>query len=158
MTGWGGGALPILVLAVGVLSGCVRAGQGDPVAERTYVAAVRAPADALTAAATAANDTCAGGSQPDPGTCYTDTQKEIGAAQALQTAMRGVPTPARFAKANSDLLKGLDVMVQGLTQRNQGLAGHSSSQYGAGNDMVNQSLQLQKTALAEYPSGSGITA
>jgi len=152
-----GGTVAVLMLLAAALSGCVRAGQGDPVAEGTYVAAMRGPADALTTVAMAANDTCAGGSHPDPATCYADTEKEIAAVQALQTALHGVPTPSRFARANTDFLKGLDVMLAGLTERNQGLAGRSSSQYKAGNDMVNQSLDLQKAALAEYPSGSGIT-
>jgi hypothetical protein len=150
----------VVVLAiVGSLAGCVsvHVGQGDPNAERTYVNAMSGPGQALTAAARSANDACAGGGHPVPATCYANTQKEIAAVQSLQAALRSVPTPARFAKANTDLLQGLELFAQGLAERNQGLAARSSAGYQTGQDLITKALALQKAAFAEYPSDSGIT-
>jgi hypothetical protein len=119
---------------------------------------MRGPVDALTAASNSANDVCAGGGHEDQTVCYAETRKEILAAQALQEALRSVPTPTRFAIANSHLLEGLDVMAQGLALRNQGLADRSSAKYQEGVDVINRSLDMQKSAFAEYPQDAGISA
>lgn len=148
-------AIALLVALAAALTGCsvsVRAGHGDPQAERAYISAIQGPMDALTAASSAANDVCAGGAHEDPATCYANTQKEILAVEDLQAALESVPTPERFATANSDLLKGLEMMAEGLAQRNRGLADQSSDGYQAGLDTIDQSLTLQKDAFAEYPA------
>ena len=71
--------------------------------------------------------------------------------------MRTRTIPARFVKANTDMLRGLDLFVQGLERRNRGLAAHSEPEYSAGLDMIAQSLAEQKTAIGEYPKDARIT-
>lgn len=142
-------------------AGCtvsVHAGYGNPQAEQVYVAAISRPMNALTAASSRANQTCAGGSKPDPARCYSNTKIEIEAARALQRAMRSVPTPPRFAKANRDLLQGLDLFIKGLTKRNEGIAAHSASEYTTGSNLITKGLALQRAALAEYPADAHIAA
>jgi hypothetical protein len=145
------------VLLAGCASVSVRTGKGDPVKEGAYRTAIRGPADALTASASQADQACAGGSNPDQQRCYDDTTAEIEAAQRLQQAMRSVKTPDRFADANGELLQGLDLFVQGLTQRNQGLRDHDAAAYRSGQDRVDQSLTAQRRAFAKYPPDAGIS-
>lgn len=140
-------------------TGCsvsVHAGYGNPAGEQAYRAAIARPMSALTARAASANATCAGGSHPSPSACLANTTTEINSARALESAMRGVPTPARFAKANGGMLRGLDVFVRGLVMRNAGLAAHSAAEYSAGQNLVGQGLALQRSAIAEYPADAKI--
>lgn len=134
----------------------VHFGRGNPAAEQAYRAVLTRPMNTLTTAASNANKTCAGGSQPNPAQCYANTKIEITDARALERAIRSVPTPARFRKANADLLRGLDVFINGLITRNDGLAAHSGSQYTAGQNLIMRGLSLQKAALAEYPADANI--
>ena len=79
------------------------------------------------------------------------------AARALEHAMRGVLTPSRFVKANTDLLHGLDIFIQGLIKRNEGLAQHSAAEYIAGSHLVGQGLDIQRASIAEYPRDAKIS-
>ena len=151
----------VLVLApVALCASCsvsVHYGSGDPQAEQAYREAVAGPMNVLTTAATNANETCAGGSRPDPAECYTFTTTEITAARALERALRGVPTPTRFVKANTGLLHGLDIFIQGLIKRNEGLAAHSTAEYEAGSQLIGKGLDIQRIAIAEYPKDAKIS-
>ncbi len=151
----------LALLAAVLCAGCsvsVHAGQGNPQAEQAYRTAIAQPFNDLTSAAGKANRVCAGGSQPNPQQCYTDTAGEISSARAVEQALRSVPTPPRFAKANADLLHGLAIFVQGLTKRNDGLAAHSTSEYSAGENLITHGLAIQKSAFAEYPADANIVA
>jgi hypothetical protein len=135
----------------------VHVGYNKITADQAYRHAIAGPFSNLTAAATAANSVCAGGSQPNQQQCYTDTVSEIASAQALVRTLRSVAVPHGFAKANSDLARGLGIFINGLIERNRGLARHSDSQYAAGQKLISQGLSVQKSALAEYPPGANIT-
>jgi hypothetical protein len=52
--------------------------------------------------------------------------------------MRSVPTPERFAAANAGMQRGLAKYIAGLEHRNQGLLTHTSSQYSAGEFLVEE--------------------
>lgn len=148
--------------ATGVLgAGCgvsVHVGYGTPPqAQQAYVAAIAPPMKALTAAASKTGQTCAGGSRPDPSRCYANTRLEIRDARDLERAMRSVPTPSRFVRANKDLLHALDVFIHGLIQRNEGLAAHSPAEYMAGSKLITKGLNLQRAAIAEYPADAHIS-
>lgn len=147
------------ICAAILCAGCavsVHVGYGNPDAERGYVAALVQPMNALTAASSNANRTCAGGSRPDPAKCYAYTKIEIEDARALLRTMRGIPTPPRFARANRDFLDGLGIFIEGLTRRNAGLAARSSAEYSAGARLINRGLALQRSALTEYPPNAHI--
>jgi hypothetical protein len=149
--------LAVLVLAL-PCAGCavsVSAGSGHP-QEQAYRQALSKPFKDLTAAAAKTSQVCAGGSRPNPQQCYADTAAEIAGARAVEQALRGVRTPPSFAKANADLRHGLRVFVQGLAERNAGLAAHSSAEYNASYKLVNAGLVMQKAALAESPKNAGI--
>jgi hypothetical protein len=153
-------ALVIATVTVALCASCsvsLRYGNGDPQAEQAYREAVARPMNVLTIAARNANETCAGGSRPSPAECYTFTKIEITAARALERAMRDVPTPTRFVKANTDLMHGLDIFIQGLIRRDEGLAAHSTAQYIAGSQMVGQGLDIQRIAISEYPKDAKIS-
>jgi hypothetical protein len=111
----------------------------------------------LTTAAAKADQVCAGGSKPNAQQCYTDTRAVITDAKSIEHVLRHVPTPPRFHKANADLLHGLSIWIQGLTERNKALAGGSAAGYSASYKLVNRGLALQKTALAEYPPDAEIS-
>jgi hypothetical protein len=111
---------------------------------------------ALTAASSNASEACAGGSRAQPAQCYADTKIEIEKARALRETMLDASTPPRFAKANRDFIHGLDVLIEGLSKRNEGLAIHSANEYKAGEYVIEQGLALQRSALAEYPANSHI--
>jgi hypothetical protein len=128
-------------------------GSGDPQAEHVYIETIAGPVNVLTTAATNANETCAGGSRPNVAKCYSYTNIEITAARALERAMRGVPTPTRFVKANADLLHGLDIFIEGLIKRNEGLEAQSAAEYVAGSQLVGKGLDIQRIAIADYPKG-----
>ena len=143
-----------------VCAGCsvsIQAGHGNPDAERAYVAAIAQPMSALSAASSRANRACAGGSEPDPARCYSFTKEEISAARTLQRAMIRVATPPRFAEAQKDFLRGLNVFINGLVKRNAGLADHSSAEYSAGSLLIDRGIALQRAALTEYPASAHIT-
>ena len=148
-----------LALLAAQCTGCaisVHVGSGSSQAEAAYTAVMSRPSSALTAAAADATATCAGGSRPDVAACLANTKTEIKDARALEQAMRSVPVPASYAKANTDLTHGLNVFIQGLTERNDGLAARSTGEYSAGQAMVNKSLTMQKAAIAEYPASANI--
>ena len=71
--------------------------------------------------------------------------------------MRRVRTPSRFVKANADLPHGLDVFLEGLIKRNEGLAAHSITEYAAGSQLVQKGLGIQRVAITEYPKDAKIT-
>jgi hypothetical protein len=71
--------------------------------------------------------------------------------------MKGASVPLSFVKPNKDLLHGLDVFIQSLTERNIGLASHSSAKYEAGLNLLEKSLSLQRSAIAEYPAYAHIS-
>ena len=150
----------LTLLAAAVLCvGCsvsVHAEYGDPQAERAYRQAIIQPFNDLTSAASKASQTCAGGSQPSPKQCYVDTNIEIVRARALERVLRSVPTPSRFAKANTGLLQGLGIFVQGLIKRNDGLVARSTAEYVAGENLITNGLAVQKKAITEYPSDANI--
>lgn len=150
-----------LVVALTVLfcSACsvsVHLGYNKASAEQSYRHAITKPFNNLTAAATAANSVCAGGSNPDQQQCYADTIAEIGSARAVVRALRSVSVPHGFAKANADLIRGLGLFIDGLIKRNQGLTSRSDAQYAAGQNLISRGLSVQKRALAEYPPGANI--
>jgi hypothetical protein len=147
----------VVAAACAACSISVHVGYGNPQSEQAYVAAVRQPMKTLTNSASSANNVCAGGDNPDSSLCYSDTKIEIHAAQSLEKAMRGVAAPHTFAKANRDLLHGLDVFIEGLTKRNDGLAAHSARDYIAGSSLIAHGLALQRAAFAEYPASANIT-
>lgn len=151
----------VIVLAAFLCTACavsVHLGYNKTTAEQAYRHAIAGPFNNLTAAATAANSVCAGGSQPNQRQCYTDTASEIASAQAVERTLRSVAVPHGFAKANSDLASGLGIFITGLIERNRGLARHSDSQYAAGQNLIGKGLSAQKRALAEYPPGANITS
>jgi hypothetical protein len=154
--------VPFRIAAITVLALCtgcsvaVHIGSGSTIGEQKYRQALAKPFNNLTAAASAANSACAGGSEPDPRQCYIDTNAEIGNVGALEHTLESVAVPASFARANSDLLRGLRVFSQGLVERNRGLAAHSAAGYTAGENLVIKGLNLQKSALREYPAGAKI--
>jgi hypothetical protein len=153
---WSAWSLPVLVL----LTACtvsVRVGSVSPSDENAYRAAIQAPITALNNAATLPNDTCAGGAHPNQAQCYSGTQAEIAATQNLEKALRAAPTPVAYAKANADMIRGLDTFERGLSQRNLGLMHRSDAEYAAGDTLIDQGLAFQKTAISEYPSDAGIT-
>jgi hypothetical protein len=143
------------VLCVGC-SISVHFGHGNPRAEDAYRKAISRPFQDLTAMASRANKVCAGGSQSNPRLCYTDTHAEIGSARAVERILATASIPPRFTEANSDLLHGLGIFVQGLVKRDDGLAIHSGSEYSTSYLLINKGLAEQKAALAEYPPGSNI--
>jgi hypothetical protein len=151
----------LTVGAMATLSvGCavsVQIGYGNSREEHDYLAAIAQPMNELTVAASLANQACAGGSRPDPTKCYSNTEAEIEAARRLEAAMRAVPTPSRFSRANEDLLHGLGDFIQGLAERNQALADRSTSEYVAGEKLIMQALATQRAAIAEYPPDVHIT-
>lgn len=146
--------------AVILCAGCsvsAHVGYGGTQMEASYVAAIAKPMNSLTSSASYANQTCAGGSSPDPSACYSNTKIEIADARKLEETLHSIPTPARFAKANRDLLHGLDVFIQGLLKRNEGLADHSTALYLAGDNLIRKGLRLQRSAIAEFPPDAHIT-
>jgi hypothetical protein len=150
----------VAVLTAFICTACavsVHVGYNKTSADQAYRHAIAGPFNNLTAVATAANSVCAGGSQPNQQQCYTDTVSEIASAQALVRTLRSVAVPHGFAKANSDLAGGLGIFINGLIERNRGLARHSDSQYAAGQRLISKGLSVQKRALAEYPPGANIT-
>ena len=152
-------SVPVMVLVI-LVTGCtvsVHAGYYKPSAGKTFVAAVGQPMKDLTAAASAAGQSCAGGSRPDPARCYADTTAEVRAVNLLEHVIRTTRAPASFGKANALMIRGLGMFASGLTQRNQGLKSHSPSEYEAGDSLITQSLRLQRTAFADYPAGSGLS-
>lgn len=151
----------VIVLAGFLCTACaasVHVGYNKTTASQAYRQAIAKPFNNLTTAAAAANSVCAGGSQPNQQQCYVDTASEIASARAVVRALRSVAVPPGFAKANSDLARGLGVFINGLIERNQGLAGRSDSQYAAGENLISKGLALQKHALSEYPPGANIVA
>jgi hypothetical protein len=86
-----------------------------------------------------------------------DTKIEIADAITLEKAMRSAQVPASFVKANKDLLHGLDIFIHGLSERNVGLQSHSAAEYTAGSNLIQQSLAVQRSAIAEYPSDAHIS-
>jgi hypothetical protein len=158
LLGFSATRLALFVAAV-LVAGCsvsVHAGYGKPTAEEAYRSAIAQPFNDLTAAAARTSRVCAGGSQPNPQQCYADTKAEIARVSAVERALRSTHTPAQFARANADLLRGLDVFIQGLTKRNEGLAAHSSAEYSAGSALIAKALTMQKAAFAEYPADAHI--
>lgn len=151
----------VTVLTAFLCTACavsVHLGYNKTAADQAYRHAIAGPFNKLTAAATAANSVCAGGSHPNQQQCYNDTASEIVSAQAVVRTLRSVAVPHGFAKANSDLARGLGIFINGLVERNQGLARHSDSQYAAGQRLISKGLSAQKRALAEYPPGANITS
>jgi hypothetical protein len=149
----------VMVLTAFLCTACtvsVHLGYNKATAEQAYRHAIAGPFNNLTAAATAANSVCAGGSQPNQQQCYTDTASEITSAKVVVRTLRSVAVPHGFAKANSDLARGLGIFINGLIERNQGLARRSDSQYAAGQNLISKGLSVQKRALAEYPPGANI--
>lgn len=136
----------------------VHVGYNKAAADQAYRQAIAKPFTNLTAAAAAANPVCAGGSHPDQQQCYIDTASEITSARSVVRALRSVPVPHGFAKATSDLTKGLGIFIDGLVERNEGLARHSDSQYAAGQDLISKGLAVQRRALSEYPPGANIVS
>ena len=53
---------------------------------------------------------------------------------------------------------GSAFLVQGLTQRNAGLAAHSSAEYAASYKLIDKGLAMQKAAFAEYPADANIVS
>jgi hypothetical protein len=151
----------VMVLTAFLCTACavsVHLGYNKTTADQAYRHAIAGPFNKLTAAATAANSVCAGGSHPNQRQCYNDTAAEIASAQAVVRTLRSIAVPHGFAKANSDLASGLGIFINGLIERNQGLARHSDSQYAAGQKLISKGLSVQKQALAEYPPGANITS
>lgn len=151
----------VMVLTAFLCTACavsVHVGYNKTTADQAYRHAIAKPFNNLTAAAAAANSVCAGGSQPNQQQCYVDTASEITSARALVRALRGVAVPHGFANANSDLARGLGIFIDGLVERNRGLAGHSDSQYAAGENLISRGLAAQKRALSEYPPGANIVS
>lgn len=152
----------VLVFAATALlfGGCtvsVHAGYGNPQAEQRYASAIAEPMKALSMSANKANQTCAGGSRPDANQCYMDTSLEIQNAETLRRTLSGITVPSRFIRANRDFVRGLSVFVQGLTERNMGLSHHSTSKYERGQELINRGLDIQRSALSEYPSDSHVS-
>jgi hypothetical protein len=152
----------VIVLTALLCSACavsVHLGYNNKtIAAQAYRHALAVPFNSLTAAAAAANSVCAGGNHPDQQQCYIDTASEIMSARAVVRTLLSVAVPHGFTKANSDLVKGLGIFIDGLIERNQGLARHSDSQYGAGENLISKGLSAQKRALSEYPPGTNIVS
>ena len=151
----------VMVLTAFLCAACavsVHLGYNKAAADQAYRRAIAGPFNKLTAAATAANSVCLGGSQPNQQQCYTDTVSEIASARAVVRTLRSVAVPHGFAEGNSDLAGGLGIFINGLIERNQGLSSHSDSQYAAGQKLIGKGLSAQKRALAEYPPGANITS
>lgn len=149
----------LIAATAAICVGCsvsVHSGNGDPQAEQVYRRAITQPFNNLTVAASNASQTCAGGKKANPQQCYLDTNIEIASARAVERALKSVPIPPRFAKANTDLLHGLGIFVTGLAKRNAGLGAHSSAEYSAGESLINKGLAIQKSAFAEYPADANI--
>ncbi len=148
--------------AVGTLlcAGCtvaVHVGYENQQVGRAYRDAIADPMAALTSAASAADSSCAGGSQPNPSRCFADTRIEIADVMTLERTLRSARVPASFVRANKDLLHGLDIFIQGLSERNAGLESHSAAEYTAGSSLIQKSLALQRSAISEYPSDAHIS-
>lgn len=151
----------VVVLTAFLCTACavsVHVGYNNAAADQAYRHAIAKPFNNLTTAAAAANSVCAGGSHPDQQQCYIDTASEITSARSVVRALRSVAVPHGFAKANSDLAKGLGIFIDGLVERNEGLAGHSDSQYAAGQNLIGKGLAVQRRALSEYPPGANIVS
>jgi hypothetical protein len=151
----------VMVLTALLCTACavsVHLGYNKTAAEQAYRHAIAKPFTNLTAAAAAANSVCAGGSRPNQQQCYVDTTSEIMTARAVVRTLLSVAVPHGFAKANSDLASGLGTFINGLIERNQGLARHSDSQYAAGESLISKGLSVQKRALSEYPPGANIVS
>lgn len=149
----------VIVLMAFLCTACavsVHVGYNKTTVDQAYRHAIAKPFNNLTAAAAAANSVCAGGSHPNQQQCYIDTASEIMSARAVVRALRSVAVPPGFAKANSDLARGLGIFIDGLIERNQGLADRSDSQYAAGENLISKGLAVQKRALSEYPAGANI--
>jgi hypothetical protein len=147
----------LTVIAAGLLSACasVHVVTVDP-AETAYKQAISPAMDALTRDAATPDDTCAGGKHPDANNCYRSTQIEIADAKTLRAILATVPVPGRYSRANTDLVTGLDLFIEGMTERNKALTDHSATEYSAAFDKVRHSIDLQKTAFAEYPPDANI--
>ncbi len=151
----------VMVLTMFLCTACavsVHLGYNKTTADQAYRHAIAKPFNNLTAAAAAANSVCAGGSHPNQRQCYIDTASEITSARSVVRALRSVTVPHGFAKGNSDLVKGLGIFIDGLLERNQGLARQSDSQYAAGQKLISKGLSVQKVALSEYPPGANIAS
>jgi len=151
----------VMVLSALLCTACavsVHLGYNKTTAEQAYRHAIAKPFNNLTAAAAAASSVCAGGSQPNQQQCYIDTASEIMSARAVVRTLLSVAVPHGFAKANSDLVRGLGIFIDGLIERNRGLASRSDSQYAAGENLISKGLSIQKRALSEYPPGANIVS
>jgi hypothetical protein len=148
-----------VILAVILCAGCsasVHSVSAEQQEAQAYRTALIQPFNNLTAAASNAALVCAGGSQPNQQKCYLDTNAEIKSAREVARVFRTASVPQRYARANSDFLRGIEIFIEGLAQRNEGLAAGSEAEYAAGAKLVSQGLALQQRALSEYPAGARI--
>jgi hypothetical protein len=85
--------------------------------------------------------------------CYDTDQKVVVDLKVMLTDLGKLTVPPRFSRANTDLRQGLQILIDGLTLRDQVIAGSDPS---ASLDPSNQKLKaatdLQHEAYLEFPA------
>jgi hypothetical protein len=85
--------------------------------------------------------------------CFDTDQKVVGDLKVMLTDLGKLTLPPRFSKANTDLRQGLQILIDGLTLRDQVIAGSDpTASLDPSNQKLKEATDLQHKAYLEFPA------